>query len=637
VRSRSLPRSLDPLPGEALDGFLLRLAYRLELTPRRLAELTGLMSQHKSYMPISILVHLSDPERDAFARAVRLIPSEVAELCLSSMGDRYAPVSTAPEARQWRGMGRKNLWIFDRATRYCPQCLVGDGSSIQDDLGGAWQKAWRLPVVFSCARHGRLLEHLCPGCARPARDTSSHPAKYVIPQLCRGGLHPTECRSLLPGFKPSAASATCGVSLGAAAHAPGPRRPPKAIVSLQQRINQLLDPGGPTATASVGVLASARQYFTDLRLITHLIRLSWPRVQEIMAIPAPFGSAISEDRDRAQEQQKNRRISRRSMYDAPPLDAYTCSSLLAIADWLLSCSRPELLTDQLHHLLAYDQRAPGRAAWTKDILASRPDCSPGLRQAMSPVLQSYSPLPAGRRRRALRRPVRMTRYRPEHVAQNLQDDWYERYFAQMSGIAAVHLRRAAAIHLCQLAVGGSARNAARFLDITDGRAHASTMRVQQWACQSPEPRQFEAALHRLADELDSAPRLINYQRRREALRDWCIDPETWQLLISELDTLHKYASRLQLGDRKRQTASILVWARVTQGAHILAPHPILDSLPADLRSAWRHTDTATWARLKEGKAGHHERSLKRILDSYADTLAVRIDHDQFPSQGLGRG
>lgn len=39
------------------------------------------------------------------------------------------------------------------ATRYCPDCLSGDGSAIQESLGGPWLKAWHLPVVFACPAH----------------------------------------------------------------------------------------------------------------------------------------------------------------------------------------------------------------------------------------------------------------------------------------------------------------------------------------------------------------------------------------------------------------------------------------------------------------------------------------------------
>lgn len=75
---------------------------------------------------------------------------------------------------------------------YCPQCLAGDGSPIQDQHGGAWRKTWRLPIVFACAVHRRLLEHLCPSCGQPAMSAAS-----LIPCSRVGGLHPVQCRTAL--------------------------------------------------------------------------------------------------------------------------------------------------------------------------------------------------------------------------------------------------------------------------------------------------------------------------------------------------------------------------------------------------------------------------------------------------------
>ena len=43
MKSRPLGRSLDPLPGESLNGFLLRLSCRLRLSPVRLARLAGII------------------------------------------------------------------------------------------------------------------------------------------------------------------------------------------------------------------------------------------------------------------------------------------------------------------------------------------------------------------------------------------------------------------------------------------------------------------------------------------------------------------------------------------------------------------------------------------------------------------
>src|SRR6266508_4985161 len=61
MTSRPLPRSLDPLADESLPGFLLRLAYRLGISPARLVTLTGLSMnmQHRIAMPFSLTMQLA--------------------------------------------------------------------------------------------------------------------------------------------------------------------------------------------------------------------------------------------------------------------------------------------------------------------------------------------------------------------------------------------------------------------------------------------------------------------------------------------------------------------------------------------------------------------------------------------------
>jgi TniQ len=589
-----LPRSLDPLAGEGLDGFLLRLSYRLERTPYRVAMLTGLIqpSGQQHTVAFGLLMHLTDDQRQAFAYATRLTPDEVADLCLSSMACQYSPASPAVETRGWAGsLPPGNHWVFSRTTRYCPQCLGGDGSVIQNDLGGRWHKTWRLPVVFACVKHTRFLEHLCPGCHRPihdaltARGAAKNTTPKMIPQTGRSDLHPTQCRLPVASDQLHRRDApTCGAELS------DPRVSPAAVAGseafeLQKRINSLLDPSTPDDTFSCGLPAAGRQYFIDLRLITHLIRASWPRAQDLLTIPQASSAAISQDQRHIQQQHRDHIGVGHAMYDVPPPDAKSCAALLTTADRLLQSQQARLLTEQLRHMLGYDPRSPARASWTRQILVGKPDCSPGLRQAMAPVMQTYTPLPAGRRRRALATPIRTTRYKPEHVAEFLQDDWYQRYFAHMDGICAMHLRRTAAIHLCQIAAGGPIGNAAELLGIPVLSARQSIKALHSWARTRPDPREFETALHALADELDSAPHLINYQRRREVLGCWCIELFTWQQLLNRLGRNH--ASRVELGDRKRQTASVMVWARVTQGEHFLAPHPIRDQLPAEAQNASR--------------------------------------------------
>ncbi len=301
------------------------------------------------------------------------------------------------------------------------------------------------------------------------------------------------------------------------------------------------------------------------------------------------------------------------MHDVPPLDAKTAAALLLTAHRLLQCQHPRLLTEQVRHLLGYDQRSPAQATWTRQILVGKPDCSPGLRHALAPILQTYTPAPPGRPRKSLRTPVRETRYKPEHIPGFLQEDWYQRHLANMRGINPVHLRRGAALYLCQIAVGGSIPYAAKLLGIPVARATRSGWILSSWARDSTESKQFETALLDLADELDSAAHLINYQHRREALASWSIDPSTWQQLLRQLGPNAAHDSQ-ELGDKACQAAAISVWARITQGDHPLA---------------WRSRFGSSWMS-RQGRLAGKNVQLQGILDQYADALAERIDRGEFP-------
>ena len=76
---RPLPRSLVPLPGESLPGFLLRLSCRLSQPPARIAELTGLVPGGASGARVPVIPLAGIPEADSstFTRMTRLTGTQV--------------------------------------------------------------------------------------------------------------------------------------------------------------------------------------------------------------------------------------------------------------------------------------------------------------------------------------------------------------------------------------------------------------------------------------------------------------------------------------------------------------------------------------------------------------------------------
>jgi TniQ/Integrase core domain len=219
VTVRPLPRSLDRLPDESLPGYVLRLAHRLDLAPGRIAQLTGqpaapATARHPEDPAVRML-HLDTATAATFANATRLSALEVAGLCLDRLRSRYPPLDLDYQVitvrhRQASGIPGLARWVFTRSTRYCPQCLAGDGSSIQQAHGGAWQQLWRLPPIFVCTTHKRLPADQCPSCRQPVHSHRGNTA--LLPRLQDASLHPAQCRTTIGAGHWRALSA-CGARL----------------------------------------------------------------------------------------------------------------------------------------------------------------------------------------------------------------------------------------------------------------------------------------------------------------------------------------------------------------------------------------------------------------------------------------
>ena len=97
----ALPSSLAPLPSESLPGYLLRLAWRPELTPARIAELCGLVSSASASrhgrIPVDPLIGLPRDASARFAVAAGLDSGEAAGLTLAGFRRAY-PALVSPAA-----------------------------------------------------------------------------------------------------------------------------------------------------------------------------------------------------------------------------------------------------------------------------------------------------------------------------------------------------------------------------------------------------------------------------------------------------------------------------------------------------------------------------------------------------------
>lgn len=607
---RPLPMSLEPIPGESLVSYLLRLAYRLSVPPLHLARMTGWANgMHNSHLDRKLLLGIAPPQAESFARLARLTTAEVAALTLSSWRDRYPPI-----ARSMPGCGRSSRsdsWLFISSPRFCPSCLAGDGTAAWQLHSGPWRKIWHLPVVFACVEHQEFLLDACPHCGQ----SSTGP---LIHRMNDNTLHPAQCRRpLADAPAPGRKTPACGGRLdgpAAARHDPGPR-PTQALLDFQQSILSRLTPSVPAHEAS--------QYFTDLRLIAALISTSWPHGRHLTdAEPAgKIAAHIHGQRHSEPGTPPTRRTS-----DPPPRDPAACAALLSAAQLLHDEEDLEGTLSRFARA-AFNSR-PSRTPWARIFARHEDTCSERLRTAAETVTRSFRKTGGCRGTRA---PIRDD-YRPEHIAAFLQPDWYQRHLARFSGMAPKIIRRTAAVRLVQWATGGPQGDAATYLGINPGQVQfkaASGTRV--WTQARFEPSDFDAALRELAAELRAPSRpLINYLRRRQALQKWALGTGTWETLVSKLPPIPGPV-RPVVDDRKRQDASIYVWTQVTCGEHLFAPRPIEASQPAHIQREWAQRRNTTWFQLTRPDPLRHYADLRKALTRYATQLARDIDAGKPPA------
>lgn len=622
-----LGRSLAPLADESLRGFVLRLSYRLGLPPARIAELTGLIAAGHStaHASVSLLTEIPADAKLTFARMTRLTVEQVDHLCLAALHQRYPLTSEARETHRPDMRLLTNRTIILPHTRFCPDCLAGDGTPIQDAFGGTWRRVWHLPVVFACPEHQRLLEHQCPHCEQLVHCHRPGTPALLLPAMRARPLHPAQCRAPIDSARGLSFPKCCGARLDL--HTPAARPVSPELITLQEKILGLLLPNGAAQTTSAGLPTTPDRYFTDLQALTLLICSTWPAARGFSPTETA-ARAIDQHIDslhtRAAERQ-SRMPARpaRITFDAPPPDAAASAGLAHIADRVLVSGGPDTVREHLRDLLPTSTREASRTPWGLRVSRATSPCSEGLTTAYAPLLRAFTK--AGGQPQARREPtIQPRRWGPQHIPAFLPKDWYDRHFTPIVGVNPLFLRRTAVLRLVQMVAAG-------FLGIAaspaaqQGRIYSGAGHVHSTAKKQHDPHSFETALANLVTDLDDlATVLIDYQRRRKALRTWAIDEDSWQNLVCRLPPIPG-PQRPELGDRKRQIASIYVWVQITSGEHHFAPRPIEDAQPAQVQQEWQNRRNTIWHLMQSDRRRPHYVDLKTELNTVATALARTID------------
>ncbi|WP_369184941.1 TniQ family protein [Streptomyces sp. Y1] len=556
-----LARSLAPLPEESLPGFLLRLAHRLNRTPARIAVLTGLAPYrlgHTVKLPGHLLLALRPESAARFAAATRLTPTEVHTLGLRPHQAAYPPIADSGERQD--GRFGSHVWAFTAASRYCPPCLAGDGSAVQDAHGGPWRLPWHLPVVFACPSHRRLLDHLCPSCQRPLNVSVQGRAALILHPTGHG-LHPGQCRNHAPDAGTRKPKPACGADLTATAS--GTRTPGDVdlvtLLDLQSRLLARLaspDPEEP-------------RFFPDLIAVSQLITISWPAAVDDLGLPETAINALDEH-----IHAMRRRTADRPHGDngrvviGPPPAAAACAGLLAMSERLLTHPDPAGAREAVQTLA---RQAIGRDRTRFAGIIRRGQFSLPLARALAVQRGGFHATVGAGTSAALRVPTRTCRFTAQEVPQLLPAAAYEWHLARFTARLTVAsrnnarlVRRAATLKLAEMTGGGTLADGARLLGIPRGHALSGLQQLRLRTDGEDAWQQFLLALDAIAAELDAQEDRIDYQRRRTALEGWTIPPAHWAHLTDGLSTLDATPGL-------RTCASVLVWTQVTEGDYLFSP------------------------------------------------------------------
>ncbi|MGL5826479.1 MAG: TniQ family protein [Nocardioides sp.] len=163
----ALPTLVDMTPGEALDGYLERVADANHLSTAHLVQQVRAGSDTTAYLMLAP----TSATLDRLAHLTGVDAHHLRHATLAAYDGTSLDLEGLDPTRQssFRTVSARG-WIPGHGTQICPGCLADDG---------IWRTTWRLPTTTVCRTHGTYLVATCPGCGRPFRDQRHSPLRVV--------------------------------------------------------------------------------------------------------------------------------------------------------------------------------------------------------------------------------------------------------------------------------------------------------------------------------------------------------------------------------------------------------------------------------------------------------------------------
>lgn len=151
-----LPVTVALAPGEAIDGYLERLAAANGMPRPQLARRLRSGGAKTTFLTIA-------PDPEVVANVAALSTVDDAKVRAGTLASLPGVDATGldPSARAtWRTVAARG-WPPEHGSALCPGCMAEDG---------VWRLGWRHPWFTACSRHEVWLLSVCPSCGRRFRS-----------------------------------------------------------------------------------------------------------------------------------------------------------------------------------------------------------------------------------------------------------------------------------------------------------------------------------------------------------------------------------------------------------------------------------------------------------------------------------